>query len=73
MSPATATPLDPAAAISSRTSDLSSAGGDVVDDDRRAGPGQADRLGAAEACGRARHHRDQAGQVGRVRIVFVNL
>ena len=69
MSPATATALDPAAVISSMTSDASSAAGDVVDHDRRAGAGQADRLGAAQARGRTGHHRDQSGQIGRVSIL----
>ena len=41
---------------------------DVVDDDRRTRPGQADRLGTAQACGRTRHHRDQTGEIRRVWI-----
>ncbi len=41
---------------------------DVVDDDRRTRPGQSDRLGAAQPRGGAGHHRDQSGQIRRVRI-----
>ena len=48
-------------------------GGDVVDDDRRARPRQADGLRAAEARGRARHHRDVSGEVGRGDSLVVNL
>ena len=40
-------------------------GRDVVDDDRRAGSRKPDGLGAAQSRGRARHHRDQSGQISR--------
>ena len=66
MSPATATALDPAAVISSMTSDASSAAAMSLTTTVAPGPGQPDRLGAAQARGRAGHHRDQSGQIGRV-------
>ena len=47
--------------------------GDVVDDDRGTRAGQADRLGPAEARGRAGHHRDQAGQIRRSLRCVLNL
>ena len=47
--------------------------GDVVDHDGGARAGKADGLGAAQARGRAGHHRDQSGQISRVRVFGVNL
>jgi hypothetical protein len=39
---------------------------DVIDHDGRARSSKPDGLGAAQARGRTRHHRDQSGQIGRV-------
>ena len=36
-------------------------GGDVVDDDRGADPGQAERLSPSQPRGRTGHHRDPSG------------
>jgi hypothetical protein len=59
MSPATATGLDPAAVISSMTSDPSSAA--AMSLTTMVAPDRADRFGPAKACGPAGRHRDKSG------------
>ena len=66
MSPATATALDPAAVISSMTSDLSSA--PAMSLTTTVAPARASPMASArpKARGRAGYHRDQSGQISRV-------